>query len=88
MMLQTIFTFNVSLTTTPDQLLMQIIKKRALTLKTKNEVCSDFILKVCGREEYIVGLHALIDFAYVQDSLSQNLNPTLAAVSKFNVPGK
>lgn len=78
----------MGLTTTPDQLLMQILNKRAMMLKTQNEKCSDFTLKVCGREEYIVGLHALIDFAYIQDSLSQDLNPTLVAVSKFNVPSK
>lgn len=78
----------MGLTTTPDQLLMQILNKRAMTLKTRNEKCSDFTLKVCGREEYIVGLHALIDFAYIQDSLSQDLNPILIAVSKFNVPSK
>lgn len=78
----------MGLTTTPDQLMMQILNKRAMTLKTRNEKCSDFTLKVCGREEYIVGVHPLIDFAYVQDSLSQDLNPILIAVSKFNVPGK
>lgn len=77
----------MGLTTTPDQLMMQILNKRAMTLKTRNEKCSDFTLKVCGREEYIVGLHPLIDFAYIQDSLSQDLNPILIAVSKFNVPG-
>lgn len=78
----------MGLTTTPDQLMMQILHKRAMTLKTRNEKCSDFTLKVCGREEYIVGKHPLIDFAYVQDSLSQDLNPIMIAVSKFNVPGK
>ncbi|XP_050432835.1 phosphatidylinositol 4,5-bisphosphate 3-kinase catalytic subunit delta isoform [Adelges cooleyi] len=83
---ETTFTFNVGLTTTPDQLMMQIINKRAMTLKTRNEKCSDFTLKVCGREEYIVGPHPLIDFAYVQDSLSQDLNPILVAASKYNVP--
>lgn len=77
----------MGLTTTPDQLMMQILNKRAMTLKTRNEKCSDFTLKVCGREEYIVGPHPLIDFAYIQDSLSQDLNPILIAVSKFNVPG-
>lgn len=77
----------MGLTTTPDQLMMQILNKRAMTLKTRNEKCSDFTLKVCGREEYIVGSHPLIDFAYIQDSLSQDLNPILIAVSKFNVPG-
>lgn len=68
--------------------MMQILHKRAMTLKTRNEKCSDFTLKVCGREEYIVGPHPLIDFAYIQDSLSQDLNPIMIAVSKFNVPGK
>lgn len=59
-----------------------------MKLKTRNEKSSDFTLKVCGREEYIVGPHPLIDFAYIQDSLSQDLNPILIAVSKFNVPGR
>lgn len=78
----------MGLTTTPEQLMLQILNKRAMTLKTRNEKCSDFTLKVCGREEYIVGQHPLIDYAYIQDSLSQDLNPILIAVSKYNVPGR
>lgn len=77
----------MGLSTTPEQLMLQIINKRAMMLKTRNEKCSDFTLKVCGREEYIVGQHPLIDYAYIQDSLSQDLNPILIAVSKYNVPG-
>lgn len=78
----------MDLTTTPDQLMIQILTKRAIKLRARNEKCSDFALKVCGREEFIVGSHPLIDYAYIQDSLSQDLIPILIAVSKYNVPGR
>lgn len=78
----------MDLTTTPEQLMVQILTKRAIKLRARNEKCSDFTLKVCGREEYIVGSHPLIDYAYIQDSLSQDLIPILIAVSKYNVPGR
>lgn len=68
--------------------MVQILTKRAIKLRARNEKCSDFTLKVCGREEYIVGSYPLIDYAYIQDSLSQDLIPILIAVSKCNVPGR
>ena len=52
----------------------------------KNEVISEFVLKVCGREEFIYGDSKLIEYAYIYESLRQNKTPTLVAISVHNVP--
>lgn len=49
---------------------------------------SDFVLKVCGKEEYIYGDNKLIEYVYIYRSLTQNKTPTLVVVSVHNVPRK
>ncbi|XP_058443761.1 phosphatidylinositol 4,5-bisphosphate 3-kinase catalytic subunit beta isoform [Malaya genurostris] len=61
---------------TPDEVLKRILEKKQISVNTRNENSSDFILKVCGREEYMFGDHPIINFQYVQDSLSREETPT------------
>lgn len=86
--LQSTFTFNVPVTGTSDHLLRLILNKRATNFLKKNEVISDFVLKVCGKEEYIYGDNKLIEYAYIYESLTQNKTPTLIVISIHNVPRK
>lgn len=64
---QTTFTFNVSRVTTPVELMEMIITKMNRSLKV-NKRSDEYILKVCGQEEYIYGDSPLIDFVYIQVS--------------------
>jgi phosphatidylinositol-4,5-bisphosphate 3-kinase catalytic subunit alpha/beta/delta len=65
------FTFNVPYYTTPNKLLDMILTKMQLTKMTmseKNKRTADYILKVCGQDEYLFGDHKLIQFLYIQVS--------------------
>jgi phosphatidylinositol-4,5-bisphosphate 3-kinase catalytic subunit alpha/beta/delta len=72
------FTFNVPSHTTPRKLLEMILAKMELTKMTeKHKRPSDYILKVCGQDEYLFGEHKLIQFLYIQDMLSRDAVPVL-----------
>lgn len=70
---------------TPDEVMKRILEKKQISANTRNENSSDFILKVCGREEYMFGDHPIINFQYVQDSLSREETPTFVPKLLRNV---
>nr|XP_018902794.1 PREDICTED: LOW QUALITY PROTEIN: phosphatidylinositol 4,5-bisphosphate 3-kinase catalytic subunit delta isoform [Bemisia tabaci] len=80
------FTFNVPHTTTPELLISMILQKKAITLNSKGEHVSEFALKACGREEYLVGDYPLIRFLYIQEALSQDATPSLVIISVHKIP--
>ncbi|PSN34153.1 hypothetical protein C0J52_10044 [Blattella germanica] len=82
---ETAFTFNVHYTMTPYELLRTILNKKAITLNSRGEHPADFVLKVCGQEEYLVGDYPLTQFVYVQDMLARDGVPTLVTVSVNSV---
>uniref|UniRef100_A0A182QT80 phosphatidylinositol 3-kinase n=1 Tax=Anopheles farauti TaxID=69004 RepID=A0A182QT80_9DIPT len=69
-------TVKVPCRATPDEVLKRILEKKQISAKARNDNSTDFILKVCGREEYIYGAHPMIRFQYVQDCLSRDETPT------------
>ncbi|XP_050079689.1 phosphatidylinositol 4,5-bisphosphate 3-kinase catalytic subunit beta isoform [Anopheles maculipalpis] len=69
-------TVKVPCRATPDEVLNRILEKKRISLKARMDNSGDFILKVCGREEYIYGAHPMISFQYVQDCLSRDETPT------------
>ena len=88
---QTSFSFNVPYFTLPIQLLRMILLKttntKLMTVKTSEEA-QDFVLKVLGREEYLVGDYPLIQFVYIQEMLARDMTPTVVTMSINNVAGK
>lgn len=48
---------------------------------SRGERPSDFTLKVCGQEEYLIGDFPLIQFSYIQDCLARDMTPTLVTLS-------
>uniref|UniRef100_A0A182KF04 phosphatidylinositol 3-kinase n=1 Tax=Anopheles christyi TaxID=43041 RepID=A0A182KF04_9DIPT len=68
-------TVKVPCRASPDEVLKRILKKQNQS-KARNDNSTEYILKVCGREEYIYGAHPMISFQYVQDSLSRDETPT------------
>lgn len=68
-------TLQVSCLLYPTQLLEQIIIKKQSKLKNYRGKIDDYILKICGQEEYIFGEHPLIQFLYIQDRLSRGETP-------------
>lgn len=82
---QTSFTFIIPHNTTPYQLIVLILNKRANSLMTRGERPNDFTLKVCGQEEYLIGDFPLIQFSYIQDCLARDIPLTLVTMSIENV---
>ncbi|KAK9501564.1 hypothetical protein O3M35_012267 [Rhynocoris fuscipes] len=79
------FKFSVPHDTTPEQLMAMAWNKKALTHQTRCEL-NDYVFKVRGREEYLVGNIPLIKFVYIQESLAWDTQPTLIVVSIHSVP--
>lgn len=60
------FTHKVSFTITPQKLLEKILAKKELTMNKRFDRSTEFILKVCGQDEYIFGDYPIIQFLYIQ----------------------
>lgn len=82
---ETTFKFNIPYTMTPHQLLLTILNKKAIALNFRGEHPSDYVLKVCGQEEYLVGEYPLVQFLYIQEVLASDDIPTLVTVSVNSV---
>lgn len=79
------FTFNVPYYITPAKMLDMVLAKKALTMNAKGDRASDYILKVCGQDEYLFGDYPLVQFLYIQDTLSRVGVPTLVVKPLVNV---
>ncbi|KAJ8980774.1 hypothetical protein NQ317_016025 [Molorchus minor] len=84
--MQSSFTFNVPLTIRPRKLLEMILFKRATILNRRNDRPSEYILKVCGQDEFLVGDFEIIQFQYIQDCISKDITPTLVTIHIDRVP--
>lgn len=82
---ETSFTFQILHSTTPYELLVLIVNKRANTMMLRGEHPNDFILKVCGQEEYLIGEYPVIQFSYIQDCLARDITPTLITYNADSV---
>ncbi|XP_063236433.1 phosphatidylinositol 4,5-bisphosphate 3-kinase catalytic subunit delta isoform isoform X2 [Bacillus rossius redtenbacheri] len=80
------FTFNVPCSMTPRQLLQSVLNKRSITLNSRDESVDELVLKVAGREEYLVGDCPLVRFQYVRDMLARDACPLLVMMSAGHVP--
>lgn len=85
--MQSSFTFNVPPTIVPKQLLEMILAKRATIMNIRNERTSEYVLKVSGQDEFLVGNNELVQFQYIQDCLTKDIIPTLVTLPKEKVPG-
>lgn len=86
--MQSSFTLNVPYTIKPIKLIENILNKRETLLNIKGERPCDYVLKVCGQEEYLIGDYELIEFQYVQDSIARDIMPVLITMAVHRVPSK
>lgn len=77
------FTFSIAPYQTPDDIIGMILTKKALTMNKRfnPEKSRDYILKVCGQDEYLFGEHPIVRFLYIQDTLARNGVPTVITQS-------
>ncbi|XP_028178666.1 phosphatidylinositol 4,5-bisphosphate 3-kinase catalytic subunit delta isoform [Ostrinia furnacalis] len=71
----------VPITRTPAQHIEIILRRQANSLNMRSEPATNYVLKVCGREEYLFGDYPLIQFQYIQEMLSRDLVPQVMTVS-------
>ena len=55
-------------------------------MMSRGERPDDFILKVCGQEEFLIGEYPLIQFTYIQECLSRDIQPVVLVFSIKDVP--
>lgn len=72
------FKFIVETTITPINLVETILSKKGNRLKLT--VSKSYVLKVYGKDEYLVGKCTLIDFQYIQDCIVNETTPSLIAI--------
>ncbi|XP_076265389.1 phosphatidylinositol 4,5-bisphosphate 3-kinase catalytic subunit delta isoform-like isoform X2 [Rhynchophorus ferrugineus] len=77
--------FNISPFIKPVTLIEMILQKRN-TLNIRNERANEYVLKICGRDEYLIGDYSLIKFQYIQDCLLQGVMPSLLYVHVNRIP--
>lgn len=70
----------------PEKLLEHILNKKATLLNIRGEKVCDYVLKVCGQDEFLVGDYKIIQFQYIQDCIAREVVPTLVTVSRESVP--
>lgn len=79
------FTHEVHCNLTPTTILKKILTKMAHTMNKTHHGSDDYILKICGQDEYIFGEHEIIQYLHVQDVLSANGIPSFVIQAKSNV---
>ncbi|KAG6442170.1 hypothetical protein O3G_MSEX002201 [Manduca sexta] len=80
------FSSKVEATQTAQQHIEMILLKLAKNHDRRNEHAHNYVLKVCGREEYLFGDHPLIQFLYIQEMLSIDGVPQVMIVSIDKLP--
>jgi phosphatidylinositol-4,5-bisphosphate 3-kinase catalytic subunit alpha/beta/delta len=70
----------VELDANPMRLLQLALNKVSYT-KNKSEDPCNYLLKVCGQQEFLVGDQALVNFTYIHDALSRDIVPVVVVVS-------
>ncbi|XP_055310433.1 phosphatidylinositol 4,5-bisphosphate 3-kinase catalytic subunit beta isoform [Sitodiplosis mosellana] len=79
------FTHEVPYHLSPTLILKKILMKMSHTSNKPQHNYDDYILKICGQDEYIFGENQIIQFLHVQDVLSANGIPSFVIQAKQNV---
>lgn len=79
------FTHEIPYHLSPASILKKILTKMSHTSNKQVHNFEDYILKICGQDEYIFGENQIIQFLHVQDVLSANGIPSFVIQAKQNV---
>ncbi|XP_017048808.1 phosphatidylinositol 4,5-bisphosphate 3-kinase catalytic subunit delta isoform [Drosophila ficusphila] len=74
---QSSFTLSVNEQDTPLTLTESTLQKMNRSQMKMNDRATDYILKVSGRDEYLLGDYPLIQFLYIQETLSDTAVPNV-----------
>ncbi|KAH8381802.1 hypothetical protein KR009_000278, partial [Drosophila setifemur] len=82
---QSTFTLSVNEQDTPFSLLESTLQKMNRSQMKMNDRTADYILKVSGRDEYLLGDYPLIQFLYIQETLSDSAVPNVVLQSVYRL---
>ncbi|XP_035228755.1 phosphatidylinositol 4,5-bisphosphate 3-kinase catalytic subunit delta isoform-like [Stegodyphus dumicola] len=74
------FKFSVHPSINAKELLDLVLSKKGPSIGLQSHLAKNYVLKICGLEEYLVGPHPLSQFKYVQETLSNDKTPELVLV--------
>ncbi|KRT83788.1 hypothetical protein AMK59_4719, partial [Oryctes borbonicus] len=75
---------SVSPETYPELLLEKYLEKMANRLNIRENV-DNYVMKVYGQDEYLIGNYQLIEFQYIQEAISNDVIPVLLVVKKSDI---
>ncbi|XP_016960973.1 phosphatidylinositol 4,5-bisphosphate 3-kinase catalytic subunit delta isoform [Drosophila biarmipes] len=82
---QSTFTLSVNEQDTPFTLTESTLQKMNRSQMKMNDRTGDYILKVSGRDEYLLGDYPLIQFLYIQETLSDSAVPNVVLQSIYRL---
>ncbi|XP_044315155.1 phosphatidylinositol 4,5-bisphosphate 3-kinase catalytic subunit delta isoform [Drosophila rhopaloa] len=82
---QSTFTLSVNEQDTPFSLTESTLQKMNRSQMKMNDRAADYILKVSGRDEYLLGDYPLIQFLYIQETLSDSAVPNVVLQSVYRL---
>ncbi|XP_037722710.1 phosphatidylinositol 4,5-bisphosphate 3-kinase catalytic subunit delta isoform [Drosophila subpulchrella] len=82
---QSTFTLSVNEQDTPFTLTESTLQKMNRSQMKMNDRTGDYILKVSGRDEYLLGDYPLIQFLYIQETLSDSAVPNVVLQSVYRL---
>ncbi|KAI0229642.1 Phosphatidylinositol 4,5-bisphosphate 3-kinase catalytic subunit beta [Lamellibrachia satsuma] len=74
------YTLQVDLTSSPDALIRQALSKRAATTGKRPVNSQEYVLKMWGRDEYMLGNYCLSQFMYLRRMIMKDVVPKLLLV--------
>lgn len=63
------------------ELLSLVIKKKGITIGIQESDIKNYVLKICGLEEFLIGSNPLSQYHYIRDCLSCDKTPELVLVT-------
>lgn len=76
------YTFQINVNAFPEDLVRMTLDKRAKTMGESIPDASQFVLKVCGLQEYLLGHFPLAQFMYIRRSITKAQIPEVIVVSQ------
>ncbi|XP_042908951.1 phosphatidylinositol 4,5-bisphosphate 3-kinase catalytic subunit delta isoform [Parasteatoda tepidariorum] len=80
------FKISVSPSLKPEELLDLVLQKKGPSIGLyDNHITQSHVLKVCGLEEYLIGICPLSQYRYIRECISSDKTPELVLVSRDKV---
>ncbi|XP_055949386.1 phosphatidylinositol 4,5-bisphosphate 3-kinase catalytic subunit beta isoform-like [Argiope bruennichi] len=79
------FKFYVPPSINPKDLLDLVLKKKGPSIGLQGDQSQNFLLKICGLEEYLIGPYPISQYKYIRECLSCDRIPELILVSSDKV---